>query len=102
MARHVRYQYEAGDAERPPSRSRKKRDSTALQAIGEELARMPRAKLDAMPLPPDLRAALEEYHQLGRHEAKRRQLQYIGRLMREAKEEGALDDLLQLYSPPAP
>ena len=47
-----------------------------------------------LPLPPDLREALEEYDRLSGFEAKRRQLQYIGRLMREAREEGTLQPVL--------
>ena len=37
---------------------------------------------------------MEEYDRLSGYEAKRRQLQYIGRLMREAQEEGTLQPVL--------
>lgn len=81
------------------SRSRKKRESTALQERGEFLAALPQAVQKTLPLDADLAAALAEWRGLRTREAKRRHLQYIGRLMRELDTEaqntllGALDDL---------
>ncbi len=83
----------AQEAERP-SRSQKKRESLALQEIGERLVAFPRSRLAELPLPPALRDALEDCTRMGSRGAQRRQLQYIGRLMREAQEEGALRPLL--------
>lgn len=77
------------------SRSRRKRDSAALQVVGEELAALPPAKLALLPLPSDLRTALEDCRRLPGREAKRRQMQYVGRLMREAQEEGSLQPVLE-------
>lgn len=86
MAKKKQYQWDAaiqdtGDV--PPSRSQKKRDSTALQALGEELIRVPLARLHTLPLTDDLREALELMTSIRGHEGRRRQRQYIGRLMRE-------------------
>ena len=85
MPRRKTYQYsQDGVHETPsPSRSQRKRDSTALQDMGEELTRLSGATLDAMPITPAIRSAVEDWHAMNSHEAKRRQLQYIGRLMRE-------------------
>ncbi|MBR4422928.1 MAG: DUF615 domain-containing protein [Mailhella sp.] len=80
--------------EERPSRSQKKRESLALQEIGERLAALPLSRLAELPLPPALRDALEDCARMGSRGARRRQLQYIGRLMREAQEEGALLPLL--------
>ncbi len=77
-----------------PSRSQKKRESLALQEIGERLAALPKARLAGLPLPAALRAGLEDCALMGSRGARRRQLQYIGRLMREAQEEGLLRPLL--------
>jgi len=68
---------------RPPSRSQKKRDSSALQVLGGKLAELPDSALKRLDLPPRLQEAIRDYKGLAKHEAKRRQLQFIGALMRE-------------------
>lgn len=79
------------------SRSQKKRESTALQQRGEDLAALSPAVLAKLPLGPDLATALSQWRELKTHEARRRHMQYIGRLMREMDEPeallSALDDL---------
>ncbi len=69
---------------RPPSRSQKKRDSAALQVLGGKLAELPDSALKRLDLAPRLEEAIREYKKLTKHEAKRRQLQFIGALMRES------------------
>ncbi len=71
------------DAAPDRSRSQKKRESTAIQALGETLANEALPVLRKMDLPPDLLEAIIECQSMRSHEAKRRQMQYIGRLMRE-------------------
>lgn len=68
---------------RPPSRSQKKRDSAALQVLGGKLAELPESALSKLDLPPRLMEAIMEFKALAKHEAKRRQLQFIGALMRD-------------------
>lgn len=68
---------------RPPSRSQKKRDSTALQVLGSKLADMPESALKRLVLTPRLMEAILDYKRLTKHEARRRQLQFIGALMRD-------------------
>ena len=94
MPRKNRYQIGGAEEEERVSPSQKKRDSAALQAVGEKLARIPAVKRARLPLPPALKDGLDEYDRLSGFEAKRRQLQYIGRLMREAQEEGTLQPVL--------
>jgi ribosome-associated protein len=53
-----------------------------LQELGEELVKLSESKLAKLPLPDELRAAVMDYRRFTKHEALRRQLQYIGRLMR--------------------
>lgn len=66
-----------------PSRSMKKRESTALQKLGQELAALPMGTLQSFSIPEDLKEAIADWQKMKDHEAKRRQMQYIGRLMRE-------------------
>jgi ribosome-associated protein len=65
------------------SKTRKKREMHELQALGVALAALPDAQLKAMALGEDLLEALLEAKRIRSHEAKRRQMQYIGRLMRD-------------------
>lgn len=87
MPRKKQYQWnvETSDQEAPEqlSRSAKKRQSTALQDLGAELTRLPVHELDKLPLTPDLLEALRLYARISNREGKRRQLQFIGRLMRD-------------------
>jgi len=66
------------------SRSQRKRDSTALQKLAEELTRLAPRQWQHLPLTPVLLEALQLWRRIGDHEGRRRQLQYLGRLMREA------------------
>ena len=66
------------------SRSQRKRDSTALQKMAEELTRLAPGQWRHLPLTPELLEALHLWRRISDHEGRRRQLQYLGRLMREA------------------
>ncbi len=79
-----------------PSRSQKKRESTALQKLGEELAILSPSQLAGMPVTDSIRNALLEWQKLSSHEGRRRQMQYIGRLMREEGDASAIRDALDL------
>lgn len=68
------------------SRSQRKRDSTALQRMGEELCALGEGKLKNMNLPEILLEAVLEWKRINDHEGKRRQMQYVGRVMREEVE----------------
>jgi ribosome-associated protein len=69
------------------SRTRKKREVEALQKLGAGLVELPPAQLDAMALPGPLEAAVREAQRITSREARRRQLQYIGRIMRSVDPE---------------
>ena len=66
-----------------PSKSQRKRDMHALQALGEELAALSVERLRSLELPDALRDALLQVRTLRTHGAVRRQLQYVGKLMRD-------------------
>lgn len=67
-----------------PSKTQRKKQSHALQSLGERLVELTPAKLALVPLPEQLREAVEMAQRTRSHEGRRRQLQYIGRLMRDA------------------
>ena len=71
------------DAFDGPSKSQRKRESTALQDLGEALVALPADQLEAVALPDALREAVLEARRISKFGALRRQLQYVGRLMRE-------------------
>ncbi len=55
----------------------------SLQALGETLLGLDARRRAELDLPERLNEALDAARQITKHEARRRQLQYIGRLMRE-------------------
>jgi ribosome-associated protein len=69
--------------EQGPSKTRRKREAEALQSLGEALAELPDEALDQLDLPERLRQALQDLRGISAHEARRRQRQFIGRLMRD-------------------
>lgn len=66
----------------PISKTRRKQQMHALQALGERVVRLPAQQLARLTLPEDLREAVDEARRIRDHEGLRRQLQYIGKLMR--------------------
>ena len=65
-----------------PSRSQLKRDSQELRDMGAQLVQMPNAHLDKIAMDNTLLAAIKEARRLKSNDARRRQIQYIGKLMR--------------------
>jgi ribosome-associated protein len=66
-----------------PSKSARKREVQRLQDLGEQLTKLNPEQVAQIPVGEQLLKALEEMHRLKGREAQRRQLQYIGRLMRD-------------------
>ncbi|MDP2135715.1 MAG: ribosome biogenesis factor YjgA [Sulfuritalea sp.] len=66
-----------------PSKSQLKRESTALQDLGAELVALSRERLAKIEMPERLRDALLDAQRFTKHEAKRRQMQYVGKIMRD-------------------
>ena len=65
------------------SKTRRKREMHELQALGVALVALPEGMLQAMALDSRLLEAVLEAKRITAHEGKRRQIQYIGRLMRD-------------------
>ena len=69
-------------SEPAPSKSQLKRDAHALQKLGTDLLDIPESEWVSLGLTQDLMSALREAKRLHSHGARKRQLQYIGKLMR--------------------
>jgi ribosome-associated protein len=83
--------------EAPISKTQRKKAVHMLQALGEELVELNDDQLTAIELPEALRDAVMAARRITKFEAKRRQLQYIGKLMRKVDPEpirAALDAVL--------
>ena len=65
-----------------PSKTKKKQEMHELQALGAALVELSEAHFGRMALPVELAQAVLEARRIRSHEAKRRQVQFIGRLMR--------------------
>lgn len=71
-----------------PSKSQIKREMHALQALGKKLLELNADQLKQIVLTDDMLAAIAESRRIRAHEAQRRHLQYIGKLMRHEDIEG--------------
>ncbi|HMJ49429.1 MAG TPA: ribosome biogenesis factor YjgA [Burkholderiales bacterium] len=69
--------------DQPISKTQRKKTMHALQRLGEQLVALSPVQLEQIDLAEKLRDAIIETRKLKTYEARRRQLQYIGRLMRE-------------------
>jgi ribosome-associated protein len=74
---------EEDDNDDRPSKSLRKRQSTDLQSLGEQLIGLSASELEALPLPEILRDAVELARRITAHGGLYRQKQYIGKLMRK-------------------
>jgi ribosome-associated protein len=66
----------------PPSKSQRKRDAQALQDLGELIVDLPGARFAQLRLPDALHEAVRAARAIAQRGARKRQLQYIGKLMR--------------------
>ena len=89
MTKHVddASDYNEFDDENLKSRSQIKREIHQLQELGELLTQLPAAKLDSLNLPDELRNAIADYQRFTSRGAMKRQLQYIGKVMRSVDPE---------------
>jgi ribosome-associated protein len=69
-----------------PSRTVQKQQADAAQALGREVAALSDDRLAAVDMPEVLRTAILDYRRIKSFEGKRRQMQYVGKLMRQADE----------------
>ena len=78
------------------SKSQRKRDVEALQAMGAELVKLSADRVKKLDLPEDLRQAVLECQRITSHGALRRQMQYIGKVMRKVDPEPIAEQLAEI------
>jgi ribosome-associated protein len=83
------------------SKTRRKNEMHELQTLGETLVRLSAARLSELGLPERLFDAIEQARAITKHEARRRQMQYIGRLMRDVDPDPIRSRLAQWGDAPA-
>jgi ribosome-associated protein len=69
-----------------PSKTELKRQSDALQKMGETLVEAPRDRVKRVPMPEDVLDAILECQNITNHEGRRRQMQFVGKKMRTLDE----------------
>ena len=70
-------------SEELPSKTQRKKDMHALQDLGAELVALTEQQLASIDLPERLLDAVQDARRMTKFEAKRRQMQYIGKIMRD-------------------
>lgn len=77
---------DSDDSDTPelPSKSELKRQMLARQKMGEKLAKLGKQQLNNIPLDATLMEAITDYQRFRHNEARRRQMQFIGKLMRDS------------------
>ncbi len=71
--------------ELPPSKTRIKKQMHDLQDLGKQLTELNKDKWKELDLPENLFEALVEFKRINKFGAQKRQLQYIGKLMRDVE-----------------
>jgi len=71
------------EEELPPSKTRVKKQMHELRDLGKELTELSKEQVAQLDIPDNLRDAIHEMKSIHKFGAQRRQIQYIGKLMRE-------------------
>jgi len=80
---HAQIEPQDAEEELPPSKTKIKKQMHELRDLGKELTELSKDQLDQVDIPGNLREAIHEMRSIKKFGAQRRQLQYIGKLMRE-------------------
>jgi ribosome-associated protein len=91
----------SGDDSQVLSKTRRKTEMHDLQSLGETLVQLSGPRLSELGLPERLADAIEQARAITKHEARRRQMQYIGRLMRDVDPDPIRARLAQWGAAPA-
>ena len=80
-----------------PSKSQLKREMLALQEVGRRMLDLSDEQLDSLPISDRLRAAVVESRRIRKHEARRRHLHYIGKVLRSEEDPEAIERGLDAF-----
>ena len=64
------------------SKTQLKKEADDVQTLGVEIAQLPKQKITSLSLPDDAKEAIIFYQHIKKNSAKRRQAQYIGKILR--------------------
>lgn len=78
------------------SRTQKKKEARVLQKLGEQLLSLTLEQLNDIHMPDELREAVLEAREMTSHGARRRQIKYIGALVREIDPQPIIDALANI------
>ncbi|HZZ93182.1 MAG TPA: ribosome biogenesis factor YjgA [Usitatibacter sp.] len=81
------------------SKTRRKKHMIELQKVGADLVRLSPEQLARIDMPEELREAVLACQRFTKHEAVRRQMQYIGRIMRDLDAGPIMEQLAALHAP---
>lgn len=81
-----------------PSKTQVKKEMHALQDIGKRICELPKKQLAKMPISATMLEAVKEWDRIKKHEARRRHLQYVGKVMR-TEDIDAIKEALDLVDP---
>lgn len=70
-----------------PSKTALKAEAHALRQLGQQLAELPVERRAVIPMPDELREAIDRYNQTTAHGARKRELQHLGKMMRRVDPE---------------
>jgi len=65
-----------------PSKTALKREADELKQLGIAISELPKSRQAQIDMPEDLREAISAYARMTSHGAKKRQMQYVGKLLR--------------------
>lgn len=82
------------DEDLGPSKSQLKRDAHGLQDLGADLVELSAQQLAEIPLSEEVLAVVRETRGITAHGARKRQLKYLGKLLRQ-EEEGPIREALE-------
>ena len=79
------------------SKSQLKREMHALQDLGKRMLDLNNDQLETLPISETLRSAIEESRRIRQNEAKRRHLQYVGKIIRQEDDPDALKRAIDAF-----
>ena len=87
----------ADDDELAKSKSQLKREMHALQELGKRMMDLGDEQLSSLPISETLKAAIIESRRIRQHEARRRHLQYVGKVIRNEQDPEGLRRAVEAF-----